>query len=362
MRRRARAFPATPPRPGRPRGVSLTYKAAGVDIHAGDEAVRRIAPLARQTYRSEVLGDIGAFAGFFRVPSAYRDPVLLACTDSVGSKLRVAFLTGRHDTVGIDCVAMSVNDVLVHGAEPLIFLDYIGINRLAPRLVEVIVRGIAAGCREAGCALVGGETAELPDLYASGEYDLVGFAVGVVERERLMDGRAVRPGDALLGLASTGLHSNGYSLVRKVVFERLGYRVGDRVPELGQSIGEALLTPTRIYVRPVLALLRAGVPVHAMAHITGGGLTGNLPRVLPVGCRAVVRRRTWPIPPIFGFLQEAGRITDAEMLRVFNMGVGFVCVVPPDAVSRVQTSLRANAVPSWEIGVITRGARGVSYA
>ncbi|MBI4012046.1 MAG: phosphoribosylformylglycinamidine cyclo-ligase [Candidatus Rokubacteria bacterium] len=362
MRRRARARAEAPQRARRPRGVRLTYKAAGVDIRAGDEAVRRLAPLARQTYRPEVLGDIGAFAGFFRVPSTFREPVFVASTDGVGSKLKVAFLAGRHDTVGIDLVAMSVNDLLVHGAEPLIFLDYIGIGRLVPRLVEAVVRGIAAGCREAGCALIGGETAELPDFYADREYDLAGFAVGVVERAGLIDGRTVRPGDVLLGLGSTGPHSNGYSLVRKVVFERLGYRVTDRVPELGQPIGEALLTPTRIYVRPVLGLLRSGVPVHAMAHVTGGGLTGNLPRVLPPGCRAVVRRGAWAVPPIFGFLQEAGRIADAEMFRVFNMGVGFVLVVPPAAAARAREALEGHGVPTREIGEITRGSRGVTYA
>jgi len=341
--------------------VRLTYKGSGVDIRAGDEAVRRLAPLARQTYRPEVLGDIGAFAGFFRVPSGYREPVFVACTDGVGSKLRVAFLTGRHDTVGIDLVAMSVNDLLVHGAEPLIFLDYIGIGRLTPGVVEAIVRGVVAGCREAGCALVGGETSELPDFYPPGEYDLAGFAVGVAERGALVDGRAVKPGDVLLGLGSTGLHSNGYSLARKVVFERLGYRVADRAPGLAQSIGEALLTPTRIYVKPVLGLLRAGVPVRAMAHITGGGLTGNLPRVLPSGCRAVVRRGAWPVPAIFGFLREAGRIAEAEMLRVFNMGVGFVCIVPSEAASRARAALEAAGVPTWKIGEIRRGARGVAY-
>jgi len=345
-----------------PPGRRLTYRAAGVDIRAGDESVRRLAPYARQTYRPEVLGDIGAFAGFFRVPTGYRDPVFVAATDGVGSKLKIAFLTGRHDTVGIDLVAMSVNDLLVHGAEPLVFLDYIGLGRLSPRMVATIVRGIAAGCRQAGCALIGGETAELPDFYAPGEYDLAGFALGVVERDRLVDGRAVRPGDVVLGLAATGLHSNGFSLVRKIVFQRLRHQVGDRVAQLRQRIGDALLTPTRIYVKPVLGLLRAGVPVHAMAHVTGGGLAGNLPRVLPRGCRAVIRRGTWPVPPIFGFLQAAGRVADAEMHRVFNMGVGFVLVVPPEAAPRAQTMLEAAGVPSWAIGDVRRGSRAVTYA
>jgi phosphoribosylformylglycinamidine cyclo-ligase len=333
-----------------------------VDIDAGEEAVRRLAPWARTTYRPEVLGDIGAFAGFFRLPRGYRQPVLLASTDGVGSKLRVAFLTGRHDTVGVDLVAMGVNDLLVHGAEPLVFLDYIGIHRVVPRTVEAVVRGLAAGCREAGCALIGGEIAELPDFYAAGEYDLAGFALGVVERRRLVTGRAVRPGDAVLGLASSGLHSNGFSLVRRVVFERLRLRVGDRVPELGTTVGEALLTPTRIYVRPVLALLRAGVPVHAMAHVTGGGLTGNLPRVLPRGCRAVVDRRAWRVPPVFRWLQAAGRIGEAEMLRVFNMGIGFVLVLPSRAVPAARRALARQGVPTWVIGTIRRGTPGVEYA
>ena len=338
----------------------LTYKAAGVDIDAGEEAVRRLAHLVRHTYRPEVLGDIGAFAGFFRLPRRYRDPVLVASTDGVGSKLKLAFLTGRHDTVGIDLVAMSVNDLLVHGAEPLIFLDYIGIGRLRPRVVAAIVRGIAAGCRQAGCALIGGETAELPDFYAPGEYDLAGFAVGVVERRRLVDGRAVRPGDVLLGLASTGLHSNGFSLVRKLLFERRRLRVSDRVPGLG-VLGSALLTPTRIYVKPVLGLLRAGVPVHAMAHVTGGGLTGNLPRVLPPGLEAVVRRGAWPVPPVFDCLREVGGIAEAEMFRVFNMGIGFVCVVPPARAAGARRLLEAADVPTREIGVIRRGPRRVTY-
>ena len=343
------------------RAPGLTYKGAGVDIAAGEAAVRRLTPLARTTYRPEVLGDIGAFAGFFRIPRGYREPVLLAATDGVGSKLKVAFLCGRHDTVGIDLVAMSVNDLLVHGAEPLVFLDYVGIGRLRPAVVAAVVRGIAEGCREAGCALIGGETAELPDFYGPGEYDLAGFAVGVVERRRLVDGRAVRPGDLLLGLASTGLHSNGFSLVRQVAFERLGRRVTDRAPGAPGRIGDVLLTPTRIYVRPVRALLRSGIPVHAMAHVTGGGLTGNLPRVLPPGCQAIVRRRAWPTPPVFRWLQAGGGITDPEMFRTFNMGIGFVCVVPRAAAATAERRLRAEGVSTWVIGEIRRGPRRVTY-
>lgn len=353
--RRARPPVRRPPR------ARLTYRAAGVDISAGEDAVRRLAPWARATYRPEVLGDIGAFAGFFRIPRRYKEPVLLASTDGVGSKLRVAFLAGRHDTIGIDLVAMGVNDLLVHGAEPLVFLDYIGINRVVPRTVETVVRGIAAGCRQAGCALIGGEIAELPDFYATGEYDLAGFALGVVERKRLVDGRGVRPGDAVIGLLSNGLHSNGYSLVRKVVFDRLRLRVGDRMPGLNRTVGRELLRPTRIYVQPILGLLRAGATVRAMAHITGGGLTGNLPRVLPPGCRAVIQRGTWPVSEVFRWLQDRGRIDEAEMFRVFNMGIGFVLVVPEREVTAVVSRLWNARTPCFRIGEIRRGARGVEY-
>jgi phosphoribosylformylglycinamidine cyclo-ligase len=339
----------------------LTYRTAGVDIDAGEQAVRRLAPWARSTYRPEVLGDIGAFAGFFRIPRGYRQPVLLASTDGVGSKLRVAFLANRHDTIGIDLVAMGVNDLLVHGAEPLVFLDYIGTNRVVPGTIEAVVRGIAAGCREAGCALVGGEIAELPDFYARGEYDLAGFALGVVERRRLVDGRGVRAGDVVIGLLSNGLHSNGYSLARKVVFERLRLKVGDRIAGLSRTVGEELLRPTRIYVQPVRALLAAGARIRAMAHVTGGGLTGNLPRVLPPGCRAVIRRGTWPVPEVFRWLQRRGGIDEAEMFRVFNMGIGFVLVVPEAGAAGALARLWKARVPAFRIGVIGRGGRGVTY-
>jgi len=334
----------------------LTYRSAGVDIEAGDEAVRRIAPLARATFRPEVLGGIGAFAGFVQVPAGYREPVLVSSTDGVGTKLKVAFMADRHDTVGIDLVAMSVNDLLVHGAEPLYFLDYIGLAQLDPARVEALVRGVAEGCRQAGCALIGGETAELPGLYAAGEYDLAGFAVGVVERERIIDGAAVKPGDAVLGLASSGLHSNGFSLARRIVFDELKLGVDAILPGTARPLGEVLLEPTRIYVRAVLPV-RARV--HAMAHVTGGGITGNLPRVLPEGCRALIRRGAWTVPPVFAALQDAGGVAEAEMFRTFNMGVGYLLVVPSAQEREVAAALTAAGETVHAIGEIVPGERGV---
>jgi phosphoribosylformylglycinamidine cyclo-ligase len=336
----------------------LTYRAAGVDIEAGDEAVRRLAPHARSTTRPEVLGGIGAFASFVRVPAGYTEPVLVSSTDGVGSKLKLAFLADRHDTVGIDLVAMGVNDVLVHGAEPLYFLDYIGASRVDPARIERIVAGVAEGCRQARCSLVGGEIAELPDLYAAGEYDLAGFAVGVVEQSRLLDGAAVRPGDVVLGLASSGLHSNGFSLARRVVFDALGLTIDAILPGTDGTVGDVLLEPTRIYVAAVLPVREH---VHAMAHITGGGLPGNLPRVLPAGCRAVVRRAAWAAsaPPVFETLRQAGRVTDEEMFRTFNMGIGYVLIVPVDRAGFVAASVKAAGETVHAIGEIVAGERGV---
>ena len=337
---------------------SLSYREAGVDVDAGDEAVRRIAPLARATARPEVLGGIGAFAAFVRVPSGFVEPVLVSSTDGVGSKLKVAFMADRHDTVGIDLVAMGVNDVLVHGAEPLYFLDYIGISRLDPARVETIVAGVAEGCRRAGCALVGGETAELPDLYGPGEYDLAGFAVGVVERSRIIDGRAVKAGDRVLGLASSGLHSNGYSLARRIVFDVMRLDPGATFPGTSRSVLGELLEPTRIYAASVKAALEAG-PVAAMAHVTGGGLTGNVPRVLPEGCRVVIRRASWNVPAIFETLRRAGRVEDAEMFRTFNMGIGYVLIVDRDAADHVSAVLSGAGETVYALGEVVAGARGV---
>jgi phosphoribosylformylglycinamidine cyclo-ligase len=335
----------------------LTYRQAGVDIDAADDAVRRISPLARATARPEVLGGIGAFAAFVRVPAGYREPVLVSSTDGVGSKLKVAFMADRHSTVGIDLVAMGVNDVLVHGAEPLYFLDYVAVARVDPARIETIVAGVAEGCRLAGCALVGGETAELPDLYRAGEYDLAGFAVGIVEQAKLVDGRGTKPGDRVLGLASSGLHSNGYSLARRIVFDVMRLDVKAPFPGSSHTVAEELLEPTRIYVSSVKALLEA-VPVAAMAHITGGGLPGNVPRVLPEGCRAVIHRGSWKIPGVFEVLREAGRVEDAEMFRTFNMGIGYVVIVG-EVAGRATDILTRAGETVYALGEVVAGTRGV---
>jgi phosphoribosylformylglycinamidine cyclo-ligase len=339
----------------------LTYRAAGVDIQAGDLAVSRIAPLAASTKRPEVIGGIGAFAAFCRVPDGYRDPVLVSSTDGVGTKLRIAIMADRHDTVGLDLVAMGVNDLLVHGAEPLFFLDYLAVNRIEPDRIEAIVGGIAAGCRQAGCALVGGETAEMGAFYAPGEYDLAGFAVGVAERSALITGEQVAVGDRVLGLASSGLHSNGYTLAREAIFGRMGLKLDDPIPGVGRRVVDELLEPTRIYVKPVLGLLRE-VRVRAMAHITGGGITENLPRVLPGGRRARIDPSAWRVPPIFTAIQRAAAVDDAEMRRTFNMGVGFVLVVAPADLATTKTRLQTAGERVIEIGEIVPGAPGVDYA
>jgi len=340
----------------------LDYKKAGVDIDAGNEFVRRIRALVRSTFRPEVLTDIGGFGGLFRFdPKKYKDPVLVSGTDGVGTKLKIASLLGRHDTVGIDLVAMCVNDVAVCGAEPLFFLDYLAVGKLAVGQAETIIAGIVEGCRQAGCALIGGETAEMPGFYPDGEYDLAGFAVGVIERERLIDGSRVRPGDVVIGLASTGLHSNGYSLARRVLLEQAKMTLKEQVPGQSETLGEILLRPTRIYVRTIRILVEAG-EIRAIAHITGGGLTENLPRVLPEGCQAVITRKAWTPPPIFGLIQSRGHVGDDEMFRVFNMGVGLVLVVPPDRADTVLRSAEAQGDKAFRIGMIEKGERGVRYA
>ena len=334
---------------------SVTYRDAGVDIDEGDRLVSRIRSMVRTTHRKEVLGEIGSFAGFFRFPARkYRDPVLVSGTDGVGTKVKVAAMAGRLDTVGIDLVAMCVNDILVHGAEPLFFLDYYATGKLSARKGAQVVSGVAEGCRQAGCALLGGETAEMPSVYAPGEFDLAGFAVGAVDRNDIIDGKGVRPGDALVGLASSGLHSNGYSLARKVVFEVLGKRVHQRVPEWGATAAEELLRPTRIYVRPVLSLLRK-TRVLGMAHITGGGISGNLPRTLPRDLTAVVDRSSWEVPPVFRTICDAARLPEAEAFRTFNMGIGMVLVVRPGDADRAVKHFRQAGFPAMGIGEIRKG-------
>ncbi|MDA0739786.1 MAG: phosphoribosylformylglycinamidine cyclo-ligase [Nitrospirae bacterium] len=306
------------------------YRQAGVDIEAGEEVVRRIRPLAKSTFRPEVLGDIGAFGGLFRLaPEKYVDPVLVSGTDGVGTKLKLAFLMDRHETVGIDLVAMCVNDIIVSGAEPLFFLDYLAVGELVVDKAEAIIKGIAEGCRQAGCALIGGETAELPSFYQAGEYDLAGFSVGVVERAAILTGESIQPGDAVIGLASSGLHSNGFSLARRVLLEQAGLPLESILDGVEKPLGEALLTPTKIYVKSLLPLIKE-FSIHGLAHITGGGLTGNIPRILPKGCGAHIEKEAWTIPPIFSHIQKLGHVEEEEMYRVFNQGIGFVVIVPFD--------------------------------
>jgi phosphoribosylformylglycinamidine cyclo-ligase len=326
----------------------MTYKDAGVDIDAGDALVERIKPLARSTLRDGVLAGIGGFGALFEVPRRYKEPVLVSGTDGVGTKLRLAFQLDRHDTVGIDLVAMSVNDILVQGAEPLFFLDYFACGRLRVDTAAAVVAGIAEGCRQAGCALIGGETAEMPSMYPDGEYDLAGFAVGVVEKSRIIDGRTIAAGDAVVALASSGPHSNGYSLVRRIV-EVSGADLGS---EFGIStLGETLLAPTRIYVRPVLALLQE-VTVKGIAHITGGGIVENVPRVLPEGVKAVIHRDSWSLPPVFRWLQAQGRIDDTELHRVFNCGIGMVVVVAQEDAGDAISLLQAAGEQAWIAGTV----------
>ncbi|HMJ15309.1 MAG TPA: phosphoribosylformylglycinamidine cyclo-ligase, partial [Polyangiaceae bacterium] len=319
----------------------VTYRQAGVDIDAGDALVERIKPFARATRIAEVLEDVGGFAGLCALPAGLEEPVLVSGTDGVGTKLKVAFATGRHDTIGQDLVAMCVNDVVTTGARPLFFLDYFASGKLDVDVAESVIRGIADGCRLAGCALLGGETAELPGMYLEGEYDLAGFCVGVVSRKALLGPARVRPGDALLAVASSGLHSNGYSLARRIFEQELGLTYADRVDALATSVGEALLTPTRIYARAVASLVsELGPDVHALCHVTGGGVPGNLPRVLPNGTRArVSHARPWPA--LFEVLAEGGPVEEAEMRRTFNLGVGLVVVVAAERVADAERALRA---------------------
>lgn len=365
--------------PARP--TKLTYRDAGLDLELYEQSLASLPPLLKRTHTPRVLPppfparrggkSVGGFASLFSLDfnsrlfaRNYRHPVLVTCTDGVGTKLKVATLARKHDTVGIDLVAMSVNDCLCCGGEPLVFLDYLAMPKDDPGLTRQLVKGISDGCMEADCALVGGETAILPEFYQPGDYDLAGFCVGVVEREHIIDGRAIRPGDAVLGLASTGLHSNGYSLVRKAVFDHAGLKLTDFVPELGRTVGEELLEPTRIYVRPVIRILRhypvKKRVVRGLAHITGGGLVDNIPRILPPGRRVVIRRG-WPVSPVFAWLQKLGNIEQAEMDRVFNQGIGFVMIVSRYYAESIQRQLCEDRVPTCILGEVREGDPGVEF-
>jgi phosphoribosylformylglycinamidine cyclo-ligase len=334
----------------------ISYRDAGVDIDAGDELVERIKPLVRRSQRPEVLAGIGGFGALVELPvGRYQRPVLVSGTDGVGTKLRLAIDTGRHDTIGIDLVAMCVNDVVVQGAEPLFFLDYYATGKLQVAVAEAVIRGIVEGCTQAGAALVGGETAEMPGMYHGDDYDLAGFCVGVVEKEAIIDGRSVSAGDAVIGLSSSGPHSNGYSLIRKIV----SVAGADLAADLeGRPLADRLLAPTRIYVKPLLELIRT-TPVHALAHITGGGLTDNIPRVLPEGLEVVLARRSWHRDPTFDWLQRQGRIEPAEMYRTFNCGIGMVVIVPADQADAAIRVLKARGEAAQLIGEVRKGGRGV---
>ena len=339
---------------------SISYREAGVDIDAGDELVERIKPFAKLTRIPEVLADVGGFAGLCAVPSGIDEPVMVSGTDGVGTKLKVAFLTGVHDTIGQDLVGMCVNDIITTGARPLFFLDYFGTGKLELAIAEAVIKGIAAACKEAGCALLGGETAELPGMYAAGEYDLAGFTVGVVARSKIIDGKRVVEGDRIVGLPSSGLHSNGYSLARRVLFDAMKLTAGDRPAKLnGKTVGEALLAPTRLYPRHVQAVLAAGIDVHAMSHITGGGLPGNLPRVLPDHLGARLPEARWKRPAILELIAE--HVEEHELRRVFNLGVGFAFVVPAAELARTREVLVTLGEEPIDLGEVVRMPEGTDF-
>jgi len=334
--------------------TTISYKDAGVDIDAGNTFVKMIKPLVKGTSRPEVIADIGGFGGLFSLNSSkYKNPVLVSGTDGVGTKLKLAFLADRHDTIGIDLVAMCVNDIVVQGAEPLFFLDYLATSKLVPEKGAQIVKGIADGCIQAGCALIGGETAEMPGFYAGGDYDLAGFAVGVVERDRIIDGSSITVGNKLVGIASSGLHSNGYSLARKIILDVMGLGINDVVPGLDRTVADELLTPTRIYVKSILNLLR-DFTINGIAHITGGGLLENVPRVLPHGCKAVIDRNSWQEPPVFDLLRQGGNVTESEMYRTFNCGIGMVLAVSDEEAEDVLIRLSGLNEQAQVIGEVVR--------
>ena len=348
----------------------ITYEQSGVSIDAGEEMVNQISSAVASTFGPRVIQSHNAFAGMFRLDyderlfkRNYKNPVLVACTDGVGSKVQLAEKMKRFDTVGIDLVAMNVNDMLVQGAEPLFFLDYLGVHKLEPKIVAELVKGVAKGCRESNCALIGGETAEMPDTYSAGDFDMAGFAVGVVERKKIITGETIQKGDVILGLASSGLHSNGYTLARNICFKQAKLKMTDCPDELGAAVGDVLLEPTRIYVRPIIKLLsryKVKRIVHGMAHITGGGLVGNIPRVLPKDCDAAIKKSSWPVPKIFTFMQKTGPVEEGEMFRVFNMGIGFVLIVAEDFAASITKKLTKYGERVYKIGRITSGTGKVA--
>lgn len=340
---------------------TITYKKAGVDIDEGDRFVDLIGPFVRKTYRPEVMTGIGLFGALVKVDiKKYRKPVLVSGTDGVGTKLKIAFMADRHDTVGIDLVAMCVNDILTNGAEPLFFLDYFATGKLRPEKAAAVIKGIADGCRESGCALVGGETAEMPGFYDKGEYDLSGFAVGVVDQDRIINGSKIRQGDAIIGLASSGIHSNGYSLVRKIFFDHKKMSIKRYMPEFESTLAEELLKPTRLYVKAYNAI-KDKVSIKGMAHITGGGLPGNLPRVFPKGIGAVVEEKSWPVPPVFSVMKRLGNVPDTDMKRTFNMGIGFAMIVDREDADKTITLLKKAGYKAYCIGNMKKAVEGVQY-
>lgn len=348
--------------------MSVTYKSAGLDLELYEQAMARLPAIMQRTHTPRVMDLPGGFAGLFRLDNSsdfkrnYKEPVLVSGTDGVGTKLKVAIKLGVYDTVGIDLVAMSVNDCLCLGAEPLFFLDYIAMAKDDPDLIAAIVKGVGEGCVQAGAALMGGETAIMPDIYAPGDFDLAGFCVGVVEKSQIIDGKKIRPGDVVIGVGSSGFHSNGYSLVRKVVFEMAKLEVQTHVPELNRTVGQALLEPTKIYTKPIVSLLQqfeGESPIHGLAHITGGGIADNLVRVVPENCKVTIQRNSWSANPVFAWLQGLGQIEQQEMFNVFNMGLGFILVVAPEAADQVREHLTKEGLETWQIGAVTEGERAV---
>lgn len=336
----------------------LTYRDAGVDIDAGNLSVKLIKDSVKATYRPEVLGDLGGFGGLFAMSTKYKEPVLVSGTDGVGTKLRLAFILDKHDTIGQDAVAMCVNDILVQGAEPLFFLDYLAVGKLEPEQVADVVKGVANACKESGCALIGGETAEMAGFYAEGEYDIAGFAVGAVEKSKIITSEKVKAGDVILGLPSSGVHSNGYSLVRKIVFDVKGFKGDEYIDELGKTIGEELLTPTRLYPKSCLPLIEK-FDIHGMVHVTGGGYYENIPRALPEDMGAEIDATSWPVPPIFKLLKEWGNVDWHEMYRTFNMGIGMIIIASADEAEKIKADLQARNEAVYEIGKVTQGSHEV---